>query len=302
MHSHTESGKILLMKLKPECVACLKVQIDHIIDMLRLTRTQKKAAVKETEAFLVRADYDGCTPAAMAEIWKILLSYTSEDDPYAKIKSLCNREAAKLVPTIREKLARAADPFHVILKYAAAGNLIDYSLENPVPLEEQNEQIDAIAKNALAIDDSEKLKAAMSCAKNLLYLGDNAGEIVFDTLLIECIQADYPHLQVTFAVKGMPVLNDVTLKDAQEVGMDRLARIIDNGDGSPGTLLSRASEEFRREFYQADMILSKGQGNFESLGSEQRKNLFFLFTVKCDAVVQEARAPLGSIVCMENQF
>jgi uncharacterized protein with ATP-grasp and redox domains len=238
----------------------------------------------------------------MGELWQILLHHVGEKDPYAAIKSLCNQEAMKMIPATREKIARAKDPFTVALKYAIAGNLIDYGLEHPVSIEEQNAQIDAIANTAFSIDDSAKLLYAMEHAKTMLYLGDNAGEIVFDKLLIEQIRKRFPQIDLAFVVKGSPVLNDVTDVDAEEVGMREVARVIDNGDASPGTVLPRASEAFQAAFAAADVILSKGQGNYESLSGVEKENLFFLFTAKCDTVCVEAGVPKLSIVCMENKI
>ena len=207
-----------------------------------------------------------------------------------------------MLPQTREKIARAAHPLDIALRYAIAGNLIDYGLEHPVSIEEQNEQIDAIANTQFSIDESAVLLEALKQAKTMLYLGDNAGEVVFDKLLIEQLVRDYPKLEVSFVVKGLPVLNDVTLADAQEVGMEQIARVIDNGDCAPGTVLPRTSEAFQREFAKADVILSKGQGNFESLSGVVKEGLFFLFTAKCDTVCNEVGVEKFSIVCMKNRF
>ena len=255
----------------------------------------------DTHAYLARANYEGCTPESMGDLWQILLTHVGGGDPYGTIKSLCNQEAMKMVPATRDKIMRASDPFLIALKYAIAGNLIDYGLERPVSIEEQNQQIDSIASTAFSIDDSDALKDALIGAGTLLYLGDNAGEIVFDKLLIERIRQSYPAIDISFVVKGSPVLNDVTESDAREIGMDAVARIIDNGDCAPGTVLHRTSEAFRREFSAADVILSKGQGNYESLSGVEKAKLFFLFTAKCDTVCAEAGVPKLSIVCMENR-
>ena len=290
------------MKLQSECVTCIIAQVKNVTNMFRLSEEARKAAMDDTHAYLAQANYEGCTPESMGELWQILLHHVGGSDPYAAIKSLCNQEAMKMLPETREKIARAKEPFTVALKYAIAGNLIDYGLEHPVSLEEQNAQIDAIASTSFSIDDSDKLHCVLAQAKTMLYLGDNAGEIVFDKLLIEQIRAYYPKIDISFVVKGSAVLNDVTHIDADEVGMHEVAHIIDNGDASPGTVLPRTSEAFQRAFAQADVVLSKGQGNFESLSGVEKENLFFLFTAKCDTVCVEAGVPKLSIVCMENRI
>ena len=289
------------MKLQQECVTCIIAQVKTVTRMLGLDEAKRDAAMRETHAYLAHANYEGCTPESMGDLWQILLKHVGGGDPYATIKSLCNQEAMKMIPATREKIARAADPLLVALKYAIAGNLIDYGLEHPVSIEEQNRQIDEIASTAFSIDDSDALKNALADAKTMLYLGDNAGEIVFDKLLIERIRQSYPKIDISFVVKGSPVLNDVTESDAREIGMDAVTRVIDNGDCAPGTVLRRTSEAFQREFHAADVILSKGQGNFESLSGIEKERLFFLFTAKCDTVCAEAGVPKLSIVCMENR-
>ena len=288
------------MKLQPECVSCIIAQVDNVTNMLSLPEEKRNAAMDDTHAYLSRANYEGCTPETMGELWQILLKHVGERDPYAAIKSRCNQEAMKMLPVIRQKIAQVNDPLNIALKYAIAGNLIDYGLAKPVSIEEQNAQIDAIANTAFSRDDSEKLLGAMARAKTMLYLGDNAGEIVFDKILIEQIRRRFPALTISFVVKGSAVLNDVTRTDADEVGMQEVARVIDNGDASPGTVLPRTSEAFQKAFAEADVILSKGQGNFESLCGTEKENLFFLFTAKCDTVCVEAGVAKLSIVCMEN--
>lgn len=290
------------MKLQQECVTCIIAQVKNVTRMLHLPLSIQEAAMQDTLDYLQTADYDNCTPVSMGELWQILLGHVGEEDPYADIKSLCNREAMKMVPQTRAKIECANDPFYVALKYAIAGNLIDYGLEHPVSLEEQNAQIDEIANTEFSIDDSTILRNELSRATTMLYLGDNAGEIVFDRLLIERIQVELPHVKITYVVKGSPVLNDVTYTDAKEASLEKIVRVIDNGDSSPGTILPRTSQSFQEEFARADVVLSKGQGNFESLSETVKRNLFFLFTAKCDTVCEEAGVPKRSIVCMKSKL
>ncbi len=293
--------RILVMKLQPECITCIIAQAKNVTNMFGLSEDKRKAAMDDTHAYLAGANHEGCTPESLGELWQILLGHVGGRDPYCAIKSLCNQEAMKMLPATREKILRASEPFTVALKYAIAGNLIDYGLEHPVSIEEQNTQIDVIAHTAFSRDDSAKLLAAMSSANTMLYLGDNAGEIVFDKLLIEQIRARFPGIDITFVVKGSAVLNDVIRADADEVGMSDVARVIDNGDASPGTVLPRTSEVFQKAFAEADVILSKGQGNYESLSGADKEHLFFLFTAKCDTVCVEAGVPKLSIVCLQNK-
>lgn len=289
------------MKLQKECISCIIAQVKTVTNMLGLAEPLREAAMRDTLRYLENANYDACTPLSMGELWQILLEHIGGVDPYEEIKSLCNHEAMKMIPSTREKIERASDPFAVALKYAIAGNLIDYGPARPVSIEEQNAQIDAIANTQFVLDDSALLRESLSTASNMLYLGDNAGEIVFDKLLIEQIRRAYPRLSISFVVKGSAVLNDVTFTDAREVEMEEVARVIDNGDSSPGTVLPRTSLAFQREFGSADVVFSKGQGNFESLIGVAKENLFFLFTAKCDTVCNEVGVGKRSIVCLKNR-
>ncbi len=142
----------------------------------------------------------------------------------------------------------------------------------------------------------EKFKEAVLSANKILYLGDNSGEIVFDRLLIEQL----PYDKVTYAVRGYPVINDVTMDDAVATGITKLVTVIDNGSDAPGTILDECSDKFKRVFHDADMIISKGQGNYESL-SDSNKNIFFIFKVKCRVVAENTKSALGSMVIQNNK-
>ena len=149
-------------------------------------------------------------------------------------------------------------------------------------------------KNSLTISlegDVEAFSSAISQANNILYLTDNAGEIVLDQLLIE----QMPTERVTVAVRGLPVINDATMKDAEETGLTDLVTVIDNGSDAPGTLLEDCSPAFQQCFTDADLIIAKGQGNFESL-NEVRKDIFFLLKAKCPLVSEHLGYPVGSLV------
>ncbi len=153
----------------------------------------------------------------------------------------------------------------------------------------------SLAEN-FAIDHSKELKEAIKTSSTLLFLGDNAGEIVFDKVLIEEIRGLHPQLKVIYGVKGSPIIDDATRDDAAEVGMEEVAEVIANGDDAPGTILTQCSAEMRDLFQRADVVMAKGQGNFETLEEEQRRGLFFLLQVKCSAIAQHIGAQIGDLV------
>jgi uncharacterized protein with ATP-grasp and redox domains len=148
--------------------------------------------------------------------------------------------------------------------------------------------------------DTDRLMADLAGAKTLLYLGDNCGEICFDKLLIRRVREVFPALKVYYGVRGEPVVNDATLEDARLVGMEEAAQVIDNGDGSLGTVLSRVSPAFRSVWDSADVVIAKGQGNYESL-CEESKTMYFLMTVKCAVIARMTGLKQGSLVCMRSR-
>lgn len=153
----------------------------------------------------------------------------------------------------------------------------------------------------LTIDDSKILYERLKSAKSIMYLGDNSGEICLDKLFIKYIKNEFPDINVYFGVRGKRIINDVSLEDAQIVGIHEVANVIENGDGSLGTVIERVSDEFREKFYDADVIIAKGQGNYESLSEIDKKNIFHLFMAKCENVSNSLGIKPMSIVCVENK-
>ena len=187
------------------------------------------------------------------------------------------------------------NPRQKALSYALAGNIIDFGPPRQFDLEKTFRE--ALSKKPAA-DDSDLLFDAIDRANLVLYLGDNAGEIVTDKLFIETLQ----HPNLVFATRGGVVLNDITLEDAREVGMDQVAKIIDNGFDAPSTMPEFCSPEFREILEKADVIISKGQGNFEGLYDfHRRNNVFFLFMVKCSEIARVTGHQEGDAIIMNGK-
>jgi len=172
-------------------------------------------------------------------------------------------------------IAESQDPFGLAVRLSIAGNVIDLGVDGGITESIARQSI----KNTLHEPfegDTNELKQSIDAADRILYLADNAGEIVFDRLLIEQMPTD----RVTLVVRGGPILNDATIEDARSAGMCELVEVIDNGSDAPGTVLEDCSEAFRKRFAQANLVISKGQGNFETL-SDNQANISFMFKVKC---------------------
>ena len=235
------------------------------------------------------------TPPAMAQrIHRRLREITGRNDPYRRAKDRLNSLALELIPALRAKIESANDPLAMAARLAIVGNVMDMGINgNLTALDVRHAMNLALTEPFFGELDS--FRQAITEAQSVLYLADNAGEIAFDRLLVEQILSK----RVTVVVRGAPVINDATLIDAQAVGLDEIVEVIDNGSDAPGTILSDCRPEFRHRFAEADMIIAKGQGNFESLSNEPR-NLFFLFKVKCSVIANHIKQPTGTQVLTQS--
>jgi uncharacterized protein with ATP-grasp and redox domains len=233
------------------------------------------------------------TPEIQREILHKLRTLNGVADPYFEEKQQSNRIAFKLYGEWKPKVLVSTDPFNLALRLAIAGNIMDYGANQVFDVQKT---IKKTLNTDFAIDHSAMLQQRIKEAKNILYLGDNAGEIVFDKLLIETIR----HPKVIFAVKDAPVLNDVTVQDAKAVGIYEVAEVISNGYDASSTLLEKCSPEFLDVYRSADLIISKGQGNLEGLINEKDPRIFFLFMVKCDVIAEHIGVKKGSLVIMNQ--
>ncbi len=228
------------------------------------------------------------SPPAMGQrIHRQLRQMTGVGDPYRAAKDRLNTLALELLPAFSARIKSADDPLLMAVRLAIAGNIMDMGMTSKLTEADVHQTMQQ-ALTAPFFGELEKFRQAIDNAQSILYLTDNAGEIIFDRILIEQL----PAKTVTVAVRGAPVINDATRVDAQTAGIDLLAEVIDNGSDAPGTILSDCSPQFRRRFAEADLIIAKGQGNFETLSSETA-NLFFLFKVKCAVIAEHIQQPIG---------
>ncbi len=234
-------------------------------------------------------------PAFSRELHSLLREYTRNPDPYKEVKRQSNDLALHMYPDLKKRVRESGNPFETALRLAIAGNIIDYGISDHFDIPGT---LDKVLHSDFAINHSEELKQTLSKAGSVLYLGDNCGEIVFDKLFIETLK----HPNLCFAVRGAPVINDVTQEDAHYTGMDEVARIISNGHDAPSTLLEHCSSEFLEVFNKTDVIISKGQGNLEGLlENTADKEVFFLLMVKCDVIADILGVSKGSfVVCNQK--
>ena len=276
------------------CYFCFARTIERLIEKHTLTSAEKKALAAEMFSHFHNGDSGFSIPVLSREVFRIFRERSGVADPYEKIKYESNERLLGEYAMFREMIDQSDDPFEVALRLAVAGNIIDYGVSDHHDLEETMENV---LKSTFAINHVGRLKRRLAEARTVLYLGDNAGEIVFDKLFIET----FHHPNIWYAVRGTPVINDATRKDADQVGMEEVAKVIDNGYDAPSTLPEKCSPSFQQLYNEADLVISKGQGNLEGLIDASRRNIFFLLMVKCNVIADRLGVKKGGFVCTENK-
>ena len=273
-----------------DCIPCI---IRQTLDSIRLV-TPDEAVHRRvlTEVLRATAEMDlRKTPPEMAKwIHRRIREQIGQSDPYRPIKDRFNQLALKLYPTLREWVEDSNRPMETAVRLVIAGNVIDFGVNSQLT-EDQVRQSVTHALSAPLDADLNEFFRAISDAERILYLADNAGEIVFDRLLIERL----PPEKVTVAVRGLPVINDAVMQDAEDAGLTELVEVIDNGSDAPGTILSDCDKTFVDRFNEADLIISKGQGNYETL-NDVDKDIYFLLKVKCSVVARDIGCEIDSLV------
>jgi uncharacterized protein with ATP-grasp and redox domains len=276
------------IKVTYDCIPCAIGSLITLFKKGLVADEKQESTMRALLDYLSKIDYNQSPPNLGREMHRIIRDVLQDPDPYYDIKQKFNRLMLDYYPDLKKLVDEAENPFQMALRLAIAGNVIDYG---PNQLFDINKTLEQARSIVLAIDDSESLQKSISQSKMLLYLGDNAGEIVMDRILLETIR--YPNTY--FAVRGAPIINDALIEDAELVGINKIAKVITNGDDAPGTILENTSAEFRDIFDRADLIISKGQGNYEGLNGSD-KNIYFVLMTKCDHVANHLGIRKGDFV------
>jgi len=276
------------MKTSIDCIPCFIRQTFDAVRMLTDDAGVLESVVRSVLSLISDMAFTDPPPLMGQAIHRLIRTACNDSDPYREVKQQSNRLALGLYPVLKSRIRNSAHPFETALRLSIAGNIIDFGTSSRVTDETVHSTIQACYHNRLNTTAVEQLQEEVRRASNILYLGDNAGEIVFDRLFIE----ELPREKVTYVVRGSPTINDATMADAREVGMTEIVSVRDNGTDIPGTHLEKCPESFTRLFNTADIIIAKGQGNYETL-SDSKKNIFFLFTVKCAVIAYHAGCSIG---------
>jgi len=277
-----------------ECLPCFAKQAMTILEFIPGKHHEK--FIRESMRMLGDVDYSLTPPQLAGIMYKIAYKYTGKTDFYKEKKRKSNEFVMRLYPKLEESIRQSDDPFSTAVRYAVAGNIIDFGATHNFDMEVLDKEIcDALKSTEITEEELNKLKSEIEKAENILYIGDNAGEIVFDKLLL----SELPIERVVFSVRGGPVINDALIEDAETVGITDIVKVISSGAALPGTCPSECSDEFLSYFNNADLIISKGQGNYETLSSVN-KNIFFLLKIKCPVVAKSLSGKIGHCVCMKS--
>ncbi len=254
---------------------------------------QQVSIIQQTLSLVKELPPGASPPEIGYQVHQIVRDVVGPSDPYREIKDTSTQRAMALYPKLKAMVAHSEDPLDLALRISIAGNILDFGVSDEVY--DLWETVERVINQPYAIDDSAALRARLKTAGHVLFLADNAGETVFDRILIELLP-----VPVTYAVKGSPAVNDATLQDALAAGLDGCARLIDNGSQAAGTILSLCSASFRAAFAGAPLVIAKGQANYETLSCAGER-VFFLFQVKCPVIGADLGVPLGSIVLSQGE-
>ncbi len=281
------------MKISRECIHCLARQAVEIAEEATADINMQEVIIKSSLKELAEMNFDETAPEIAYKMHQHAKQITGITDPYATLKVRYNDIATALYERIKEEkwLENAEDPFDMACRLAIAGNIIDFSVGLELEPKDILQSVEDSIKCEIFGTGSTALHEAITKAKHIMYIADNAGEIIFDKFLLENMPLD----KITFVVKGGPIVNDATMTDAISTGVVDLVTVIDNGHSAQGTIMKDCSEAFRVAFEKSDLVISKGQANFETLSDIKDKMIFYLLRAKCRSVA-------GAIGCKRMDY
>ncbi|MDI9401159.1 MAG: damage-control phosphatase ARMT1 family protein [Limisphaerales bacterium] len=278
-----------------DCIPCLVRQSLHVARMATPDEAIHEEVLRKTLRYASELNLRQA-PLLSQWVYQEVRKQSGLDDPFLEVKRESNRMAWKHYSKWKEIILKSDTPLVNAARMAIAGNIIDYGVNANLDTDDIPALLEKSYEDPLLGEVDEFLDTLRE-AKDILYLADNAGEIVFDRLFIELLNRD----GITVVVKGGPAINDALMEDAQAARLQELCQVIDNGNDGPGTLLDYCSPEFVERFKKADMVIAKGQANYETLVGYPR-SIYFLLKVKCPLVGTHIGSEVGSLVIHKNKF
>ena len=286
------------MKISKECYLCIFTQVFNLTNRLNLDENSSSIVLREGARKLSKYDLSFEPPLIASDVYSTISEIVKKEDLFEKEKKEAIKEALKFKPILKKRLSKSKDKLFDACKIAVAGNVIDLGVSEDYDLEKE---IKKIFETSFFKNDFEEFKERVLNSKNICYLADNSGENIFDDILIETIKEVNPQIKIYYLVRGKPIINDVTIKDLEDLDIFQLAEVVDSGVDTPGFCLERANKEAKEIFYNADMVISKGMGNFECLFDECKREVFYLFKVKCDVVARASESKKGDYMLFKGE-
>jgi len=288
------------MKLSNQCIGCLEREAIKISRKVSDDLAVQEDIIAYGARVLKKHKANATSPYITGLVYDYAKEKSGVIDPYHHEKHIFNKMALDFIDRLNlAGLIRSSkDSFDTAVRLSIAGNIIDFSLGKDIKKQDVKDSIEESLNASLFGIESHELIAAINNANNIMFIADNAGEIAFDKLLVNRIDKK----KVTYVVKGSAIVNDATMSDAIEVGMDQLVTVIDNGAGMQGTLLEHCSDTFKKAFDDSDLIIAKGQANYETLCDINDKNFYFLLRAKCNVIAENIGCPQGSFVLLSNHM
>jgi len=281
-----------------DCIPCF---IKQTLDVSRISKPEDEEIhgiiLKKVMSEVLDLNMQTPPPVVASRIHRLIKEMTGNRDPYKLVKDKFNNEALELYEVLKKYITESQKPFETAVKIAIAGNIIDFGHRSTNDDLKLAETVKEILAQEPYINHIAELEKEIEKAEKILYVADNTGEILFDRVFIEHIMPQ----NITFAVRKYPIINDANYEDAKVVGLTELVKVIDNGSDVPGTYLPECSPEFRQEFENADLIISKGQGNYETL-NDVNANIFFLLRAKCHCVSDDIGCKINDIVVFGKKY
>ncbi len=283
------------MKTHFDCLPCIMKQTVDAARFVTNDNQLQKKIIQNVMTELVHYDFKEPPPYISQIIHKYARELSGIRDPYLEVKEQFTRLGLELYDELKILITASKDPFTTALKISIAGNIIDFGVFEQVSEELVHQTIEKCLQATLPADSVNSLKEDIAQAQNILFLGDNAGETVFDRLFVE----EMPMDKVTYVVKGSPIVNDATMKDAVEAGLTEIVQVIENGSNAQGTILAWCSADFKACLQKADLVIAKGQAHYETMSNLKLNRIYYLLQAKCAVIANDIGCQMGEMVVLK---
>ncbi|MBW6489444.1 ARMT1-like domain-containing protein [Sulfurimonas sp.] len=282
------------MTIDEACVGCIINQSVKVTNAIHASSSLADELISTVTKMSESFSYDDTPPEIASYVYEKMALIANKTDLYDEVKELSTKKALSFVPLLKKELSNSKDKLLTATKIAIAGNVIDLAAEVEFDL---HEELEKIFHTDFAHDDFALFEEELNSAKSVLIVGDNVGEHIFDYMLIETLSELYPESKFYYMVRGNPIINDVTMKEAKEAGFEKICEVVDSGVNTPGFTYYRANDYSRELFDGADLVISKGMGNYECMSPSHRSDICFLLKVKCVVVAASLQKEVGDIIC-----